>query len=214
MASNDPTCVDARNSIFNNVDGNQNNFHIDITVNLNRPHSRYTVGKDNDILMPTENGVSRIQCRRRQYSHNTHPGSPDNVLQWHSTCDAMDSLIVNIAQLLADRGETGDHNRRLELELELLRHTLALTNLAMQAYDRTLMGRNLVTLVVPEVNEICALLQILCNRIDHYRQGLWPTSIHDLWHTVWWGGCEVDDVLAKLAVHQRLLSRILMALNS
>jgi hypothetical protein len=114
---------------------------------------------------------------------------------------------------LFNHGET-DRYQRLKLELEPLRQILSMTNLAVQMFERTPLGRNLGQYIVPEVEQICAVLEELYDRVDRYRQSLLPTSIRNLWRKVWWRGCEVGDGLASLRVSQKLLSEFLMALNS
>jgi hypothetical protein len=119
----------------------------------------------------------------------------ENILQWPVSFagDVANSLIVKIVQLVVDRRETGDEYRRLELEPEPLRQILTLTHLTIQAYEYTSVDRNLKNIVVPEVEQIPVALQHLYDKIDGYRQGLWPTSVRDLWHKIWWRACDVDD---------------------
>jgi hypothetical protein len=227
MASNHPSFIDARRSNFHSVGRDQNTFHIDNVVtiiNLASEHARRTTKKrprhdDTDnISKPPHDDIDTdkifgIQHKRRNLSLQASCCSPGGG----SAGDVADSLIIKVVQLLIDRGETGEYYRRLELELETLHHTLTLTTLAIQTYERTPLGRNLEHSIDPEVEQICVVLQELFDRIDGYRQGLWPTSIRNLWRKVWWRGCEMDDALAlmktKLAASQQLLSQFLVALN-
>src|ERR1700691_2716492 len=70
-------------------------------------------------------------------------------------------LMVEIVQLLINCGENEDDYRILELELESLRQTMRLTHLAMQAYEHTPLSRNLASSIIPEVEQICTVLQKL-----------------------------------------------------
>jgi hypothetical protein len=210
--------IDARGSRFYDVGGDQNNF-IGITNNSVLEHVRRTAKKrprhDSNISMSTEGDseVHQIQHKRRKLSPNIPPCSRDVALQWPtgSAGRKADDLIVKIVQLQIDRGET---DRRLELELEPLRQTLTLTNLALRTFHCTPLGQNLRHSVVPEVEQICVVLKALYDRVDRYRQGLWPTSIRNLWRKVLRRGCEVDEGLGSLRVSQQLLGGFLMALNS
>jgi hypothetical protein len=145
---------------------------------------------------------------------------PDDTLRWPSgSAGAMaDSLIIQTVNLLIDRGDNEAYYRILELELEHLRQTLTLTNLAIRTYEGTPLGQNLERSIMPEVEQTYVVLRELFDRIGSYRQGLWPTSIRRLWCEVWWRGREVDDRLfflrSKLAAHQQPLGNFLMALNS
>jgi hypothetical protein len=142
------------------------------------------------------------------------------VLLHHSgTCAAIGvavGLVVKIIQLLVDRGETRDDHRTLELELESLRQTLALISLAMNAYEYTPLGPSLVDSMIPEVEQICIVVQKLFDRIDDCRQGLSLTSLRAMWRRVWWrcGPDELASLRTKLYSHQRSLGEFLMALNS
>ena len=214
--------IDARRSNFTNVGRDQNNFHVDITVNFTSQHVRRTVRRrprpENNISMSADGKhEDEVSIRRKHQPLHCHP---DDALQWppRSSGAVADNLIVQIVQLLLDRRERGTYYQMLELELEPLRQTLNLTNLAIRTYERTPLGRNLKCSVFSEVEQICVVLQELFDRIGSHRQALWPTSIRTLWYEVWWRGRGVDDRLvllrSKLVAHQQLLGSFLMALNS
>ena len=212
MTSSHSNYTDVRGSNFHHIGRDQNNVHMDITVlNLAPEDVRRTARKRPHDSM--EEDSPQTYCKKRKLS----PNNPRSVIfQWPtgSAGEVADRLIVEIVQLLFDHGETRDHYRRLELELEPLRQTLLLTNLAIQMFECTPLGQNLGHYVLPEVEQICVGLKELYDRVDRYRRSLWPTSIRKLWRKVCWKGCEVDDRLVSLRVSQQLLSKFLMALNS
>lgn len=199
MASSHPNYIDARGSYFNHVCRDQNNIY-NITINLGQKRSR-------DGSVDTE-----APTKRRRLSPNTQTHTQDVARQWTagSAGDVADDLIVKIVQLLIDHGNT---DRRLELELERLRQILTLTSLAIQAFEHTPLAQNLEHSVIPEVEHICVILQGLYDRVDCYRQGLWPTSLRNLWRKVW-SWCKVDCSVPSLRVSQQVLGGFLVALNS
>ncbi|KIM77960.1 hypothetical protein PILCRDRAFT_607054 [Piloderma croceum F 1598] len=106
------------------------------------------------------------------------------LLHHPSTCTAVSvaiTLVVKIIQLLVDRGETRDDYRILELELESLRQTLDLISLAIN----TPLGSSLTNSIIPEVEQICVLVQKLFDKIEDCRQGLSLTSLPAMWRRVW-----------------------------
>lgn len=221
--------IDARGSSFYNIGGDQNNY-TDITDQLAVKRVRHTSIKRlrhhsvDNISMSREDGsdgdgednVLQIRRKRRKLSHDTRPCGREFALQWPtgSAGEVADNLIIKIVQLLVDRGDTGDYYRRLELELESLRQTLTLTNIALQIFERSPLGQNLRDSVVPQVEEICVVLKELYDRVDRYRKSLWPTIIRDLWRKVLRRGYDVDDGLRSLRVGQQFLGGFLIALNS
>jgi phage terminase Nu1 subunit (DNA packaging protein) len=125
-------------------------------------------------------------------------------------------LTVKILQLLIDRRESSD-DRALVQELKTLQQILTLVGLAIQTYEYTPLGRNLADNIIPEVEQCRVVLDELFHKINSYREGLFPTSIRNLWHQVRRNGSEVDGLSlmrARLSVHQRSLSEFLVALNS
>jgi hypothetical protein len=130
--------------------------------------------------------------------------------------DIATSLTIKILQLLIDRRESSD-DRAVVQELKTLQQTLTLVGLAIQTYEYTPLGRNLANNLIPEVEQCCVVLDELFHKINSYREGLFPTSIRNLWHQVRRSGSEVDGLSllrARLSVHQRSLSEFLVALNA
>jgi hypothetical protein len=128
------------------------------------------------------------------------------------------SIIIKIAQWMIDHGDSGGDYRILELELESLYRTLILTSLAIQTYEHTPLGQHLAHSIVPEVEQVCVVLQQLFDKLKDYQQGLMSTSIRALWYRIRQNCCEADEGLtslrAKLAASQKLLGQFLIALNS
>jgi hypothetical protein len=126
-------------------------------------------------------------------------------------------LIDKIQQLLVDRIDLSDDDRRLNTELETLRQTLTLSRLALETFEFTPVGRNLANTISPEVEQCCAALQELFNSIDNCRRGLFSTFICNLWRRIWWSGCDMDGLISlreKLSAHRILLGGCLKAMNS
>ena len=119
---------------------------------------------------------------------------------------------------MIDHGDSGGDYRILELELESLYRTLILTSLAIQTYEHTPLGQHLAHSIVPEVEQVCVVLQQLFDKLKDYQQGLMSTSIRALWYRIRQNCCEADEGLtslrAKLATSQKLLGQFLIALNS
>jgi hypothetical protein len=114
--------------------------------------------------------------------------------------DIATSLNVKILQLLIGRRESSD-DRALVQELKTLQQTLTLVGLAIQTYEYTPLGRNLANNIIPEVEQCCVVLDEMFHKINGYREGLFPTSICNLWHE-------------SETLHQRSLGECLVALNS
>jgi hypothetical protein len=134
-----------------------------------------------------------------------------------STGDIAAALVIKIVQLLISSGELSSEIRLFKKELETLHDTLTLTGFAIQTYQHTPVERIVANVVIPEVDRCCAVLQILFHKINIFRQVLHPTSIHHLWHQVWWGGW-VDDEFASLRTMlldvRKSLAGFLMAFHS
>ena len=183
MTSSQSSFIDARESNFNNIARDQNVFVT--VINLLPPYVQCITKR----RLSDRDEILEIQHKRPKILPNNTPRGTDNIFQrpMESTGNIADSFIVTIVQLLTDRRKSGEHHR-IELELDRLRQTLTLTHLVIQTYEHTL-HRNLTHSVVPMVNHVCDLLQELLWRINGYRLGLAPTSIHDLWRSVWHRGC-------------------------
>lgn len=132
-----------------------------------------------------------------------------------SAVDTAARLIVGIVQLLMDGG-CSEHFGDLKRELELLQKTLALTGLAIQAYQSTLLGANLANTINTEVQRCTVVLEKLFYVIDQYRQGLKSTPINYFWPKVLQCGASVDElasIRSELSACQKSLNQWLMSLS-
>ena len=204
--------TDARRSTFNNVGGDQ--------YNLIRPIIVITNSSPDQTLRDLHRDLGHVS---RSATSSPTSLSPRGVLTrpYHSGAgsagDVAAALIVKIVQLLIDHRGSPNDNRAFKLELEILHQILTLTGLAIQTYAYTPLGQSLANNIIPEVEKCCVVLHELFHKINTCRQGLYPTSIGNLWHQVWWSGNEVDGVSslrARLSTHQRSLGEFLVALNS
>jgi hypothetical protein len=114
---------------------------------------------------------------------------------------------------LGDGEESPAGNRKLKRELGTLHQPLMLAAYAVEAYKDTPLGHIVTNAVIPEVQRLHMVLQELRHDISSYRQGLHSTSIRDLWHQVWWSGCQLDGT-PKLSVIRKSLDGLAMALHS
>ena len=201
--------VDARGGTLNNVGRDQYNLQLIIDGST----SERTVScilRDFGLVLPLPTSGPAPLPQRDALARAQHRYGADLV------GDIATSLIVKILQLLINRRESSD-DRALVQELKTLQQTLTLVGLAIQTYEYTPLGRNLVNNIIPEVEQCCVVLEELFHKINIYREGLYPTSIRNLWHQVRRSGSEVDGLSllrARLSVHQRSLSEFLVALNS
>lgn len=192
--------IDARGSNFCHVAGGQSNF-IRIANNSATVHctpTRRSHDDSADITSTYTEDDSDGQFRHKQRKISSDDPTSSQNIATSSASEVADGLVVKIAQLLIDRGETGDYYRRLEPELESLRQALTLTNLALQTFRPTPLGQNLWLIVVPEMEKVCIVLKELHDTVERYRQGFWPTSIHSLWCQVLRRGCDVEDISSSL----------------
>jgi hypothetical protein len=114
-----------------------------------------------------------------------------------STGDLACGFIHKIKDLLADRAEPINDDHEWNDELESLRQTLILTELARQTFEYTPLGRNLAKCIYPNVEQCCAVLQQLFN------------DIHS-------SGCRQAQSLfsTKLSAYRILLGQCMMPFNS
>ena len=189
------------------------------------------------VSQPADNNddgdeASRLQHKRRKLSRNVLPHKSDEISQWPSPSAQTSSqsraaaqaetssatgLIIKIVQLLLDCRESQHCYRILEWELESLRQTLTLTELALHTYENTPLGQNLTNSINPKVAQICVVLQELFDKIDGYRQGLNSTFICAMWYQVWRSRRQLDGLASlrmQLCDCQKSLGEFLMALNS
>jgi hypothetical protein len=204
------TYTDTRGSSFNDIGGDQNihnttikQQNIHINVSLTGPGQSL-----HQVLDNVNNGlrVSSGASQRKALAH----------YEANSGSDVAARLIVDIVQLLMDRGFS-DCYQDLKQELEVLHQTLTLTELAIQAYEYTPLGRNLANIFGEEAKRCSVVLRELLDTMNGCRRGLDPTRINHLWSRVWWSGYDVNEwssLRLKLSAHQRSLCVCLKALNS
>jgi phage terminase Nu1 subunit (DNA packaging protein) len=201
--------VDARGGTLNNVGRDQYNLQLIIDGSTSE---RTVSGILRDFGLVPQLPISGPATlpRRDVLARAQHRYGPD------SAGDIATSLTVKILQLLIDRRESSD-DRALVQELKTLQQTLTLVGLAIQTYEYTPLGRHLANNIIPEVEQCCVVLDELFQKINNYREGLYPTSIRNLWHQVRRSGSEVDGLSSlstRLSLHQRSLGEFLVALNS
>ena len=199
--------TDARQSTFNNVGRDQYNNPIIIIANPSPDRTLHDLLRD---LGHVSQSATSILSPRGVLTRPYQSGAG-------SAGDVAAALIIKIVQLLIDHRGSPNVNRALKLELEMLHQILTLTGLAIQTYAYTPLGQSLANNIIPKVEACCAVLEELFHKINTCRQGLYPTSIGNLWHQVWRSGNEVDGVSslrARLSTHQRSLGEFLVALNS
>jgi len=205
--------LDVRGGTFNNVGRDQYNLQFIIDGSTSE-RTISNILRDFGLVPQSPTSGPTTLPRRDVLARAQHryDGGAD------SAGDIATSLTLKILQLLIiDRRESSD-DRALVQELKTLQQTLTLVGLAIQTYEYTPLGRNLANnIIVPEVERCCVVLDELFRKINNYREGLFPTSIRNLWHQVRRSGSEVDGMnllRARLSVHQRSLGEFLVALNS
>jgi hypothetical protein len=197
--------IDASGSHFSNVGRDQTNVgrdqHIQ-TINLSIAETA---------------SHETVQHVLRSLPQQTPFSSSTAVFTSHhnrSTCDVASNLIVEITRLLDDLTKFSVDYRYMQELFKPLHKTLFLTGLAIQAYEYTPLGPNLVASIRPEVEQCCILLQDILDSIDRYRIILYSTPIRDLWPRVLWSGSKVHELTWKLSARQRSLGQFLVSLNS
>jgi hypothetical protein len=197
-----PSHLDARHSISYNVGRDHNVYHVIVA------------GSTTEQTLPSVlHDLHDVSCGPATSPVIAAP--PD--FETGSAGDVANGLVLEIVQLLIDRGDHEDDYRTLELELESLRQTLTLTTLAILTYEFTPLGRYIANTITPEVEQISIVLQELLDRLCGYKQGADSTSIRDMWSQVWWSRCDVRGLASlrtSLYLRQKSLDELLMALNS
>jgi hypothetical protein len=207
--------VDARRSNFNRAGRDQYIYTINLTIDSSIPEGeRRRLLRDHlpHVQVPPRSLTSSPEISTPaeiiSRSYTFAAGSPSDVASW---------FIEKTKKLLDDHTESTDNDRALWDELELLRQTLILTDLAMQTFEYTPLGRNLARSINPQAEQCCDVLRDLFDSINRCRQNLFPTRIWNLWRVVWWCGGEMDGqalLRKKLIDHRILLGRCLKSLNS
>ena len=214
MAFKKSRYTDASRSTFNDVgrDQIQNNTiinHQTIHVHLSASGSGQTL----QHLRNISNDLPRL-------TPNFDTLSQGNVLSTtYQTVSAVETVVGLIVQIthLMDRSNDGNNHRDMELELNSLQQTLTLAKLAIQAYGDRPLGQSLANTITPQVERCRVVLLELLDGVNSTRQGLFFTSIRNLWHPVWrkrWDGDEVASLRMKMHGIRMLLGGFLMALNS
>ena len=215
MAFKKSRYTDASRSTFNDVgrDQIQNNTiinHQTIHVHLSASGSGQTLQHLHNI----SNDLPRL-------TPNFDTLSQGNVLstmyQTVSAVETVVGLIIQITHLLMDRRNARNNHRDMELELNSLQETLTLAKLAIQAYGDRPLGRSLANTITPQVERCRVVLLQLLDGVNSTRQGLFFTSIRDLWRPVWrkrWDGDELASLRMKMCRIRMSLGGVLMVLNS
>ena len=190
--------IDASRSHFSNVGRDQHIQTINLSVAETTSHE--TVQKV--LLSLPQQSPFSLSTAVLTSHHN------------RSTCDVASNLIVEITRLLDDLTKFSVDYCYIQELFKRLHQTLFLTGLAIQVYEDTPLGPNLIASIHPEVEQCCLLLQDILDSIDRYRRILYSTPIRDLWPRVLWSGSKVHELTWKLSTRQRSLGRFLVSLNS
>jgi hypothetical protein len=211
MAFGHSSGINAEESIFNEVHRDQTNITYNIYI---------TPGSDPEKALPLlcslDAGVHLPTPSPESSSEGTvllptHHGSTTN-----SAGDIASRLIVSIVQSLMV-SDASDQFRDLKRDLNRLQQTLALADLAIQAYECAPIGRSLASAVGKVVEQCLRVLRELLNAIDAYQLGLRLTPINMLWSRVWRSGNELDQlatIRGKLSVCRIELGECLQILDS
>jgi hypothetical protein len=132
-----------------------------------------------------------------------------------SIVDTATNLVVTIVDML--RAERLVQSHQLECQLNSLSQSIALTGLAIKAYEFTSLGDSLAKTVYPEMEGCRSVLQETLNETKRYQETLRSTRISGLWSKVWWSGLDVEKLASygkTLRTRQDHLDTLLRALNS
>jgi hypothetical protein len=206
--------IDLRGSNITSVGGDQHNLHAQNIIIIDgsipeRERSQLLRDLVYHVPRSTSTPSPGISSRRKAIP-------PSHPFETGSVGNAAVRFIDNIEQSLIDRAEL---DCGLKEELQTLRQTLILADLAIQTYEYTPLGPNLANTINPEIEQCCTVLQKIFDSIDSCQRGLSSTPIRDLWRRVWWmrSGCETDGQTSwrsELFTHRMLIGGCLMALNS
>jgi hypothetical protein len=211
--------TNASQSHFSNVGRDQNNeYRVQSTV----ARDQYIVGRDQvtqtiNVIIPDTASQETIQCVLGSICHVPPPSSSTFIITSHhnhSPYDVASNLVVEIKRLLVDLMKFSVDYLYLQDLLNRLHQTLFLTGLAIQAYEDSPLGPNLVVIVIPTVEQCHGILQHMLDSIEVYRRILYSTPIRDLWPLVLWSTSKVLELVWKLSARQMALGQVLVALNS
>jgi hypothetical protein len=206
-----PTQIDVQGGNINNISGDQHNVQNIIFIDSSTTEQeRSQLLRNLGCVPPPPTSTPAISSQTRVFTPVYHfaTGSAGGIAS---------GLIDEIDELLADRTASTDDDRGLKDELESLRQTITFTGLAMETFYYTPLGKNLASSIRPQLEQCCVVLRELFDSMHSCRQGLFSTSIWNLWHRIWWSGCEMTGQASlrnKLSHHRILLCRCLKALDS
>jgi hypothetical protein len=206
MSSGRPNNVDARGAVFNKVGRDQLNVqHYNVYISL---------GSVLRLQFPFLGSLLSL----RLSGSDSLPDQNDNSACNPSACPATDiavRLIDEILQMLV-AADARNQFRELKEELRMLQQTIALIELAIEAYKRKLLGRSLASIITKEAGRCLWVLQRLLNTINVYQQALNSTRITSFWSRVWWNASEPDDLaflINTLSDRRKSLGRVLASLE-
>jgi hypothetical protein len=220
---NECSHISAPQSHFSNVGHDQHNVGRDLYTGAHQ----HIAGRDQQIQTininisdtASQETVRHVLCNLGHFSQQ--PPRPTSPLVFtspdHSPCnvDVAANLIVEITRSLDDLTKYSVDYRYLHgLLFEPLHQVLFLIGIAIQVYEDTPLGPNLIAGISPAVKQCCVILQDIRNSIDRYMRVLYSTPIRALWPQVLWSSSTVHDLVWKLWAHQRSLGEFLVALNS
>jgi hypothetical protein len=165
----------ANRSTFNNVGRDQ--FVLNIYNSsptpwqaVNRNHIRNTSRRYYALpfgTSPRENAINIVAGR--------HSSPVVSII------DLSTHLVHQIVDFLGGDGEYLNRYRDLKTELEFISQTLVLSKSATQAFKHTPLDRVLSSTIFTEVERCFTVLRNTFDKISHYRQHLWSTTIDFLW---------------------------------
>jgi hypothetical protein len=145
----------------------------------------------------------------------------ENVITTHyskatSSSDIATGLIIEIVQSFMGLHSPNGY-RDLKLRLESLQQTVVLTELAVEAYEYTPVGRSLAKAINLEMESCVAVLQKLRKTIDSYSQVPKSSFVGYVLSNSWASGCEPNEIASireQLRICQSSLCECLKALES
>jgi hypothetical protein len=199
--------IDARDSSFNDVGRDQTNIY-NVYYNLvSAPERGLVLHRPGPIppLQAPNSGTSSRTIVLRPTFHSA-AGSARHIAA---------RLIVEIVQSLMASG-ISDQFRDLKEDLNTLQQALALTGLAIDAFQCIPLGRILARTIGNETDQCIGVLRELLSAIRTYQRDLRSTRINFSWNRVG-SGCKSDEIRMwreKLSACQKSLGECLKVLDS
>ena len=197
------------NSTFTTIGGDQvdsRSYTIHIhasTSGTSLPHLIQTAVNSSNLVGGSDGLPVQIQNHHQQAMVAT-----DNAL----------ALIISIVHLLRVNHTDSDRTfQDMERSLKLLCDTISATQVALQLFEFTPLGRNLSMTIKATVVDCCENLQKMLDKLENYRSSFSYTAVRSLWRTILWNGHEFDELYAinsKLSKTKAELSKIIAAINS